>query len=218
VLAASIIKAMTTRLISLMMEAANISEMSVSFSQTPRRNPEDSLQSLSYSQESAESNQRPHTLLINTPFNIIPPLTLSSPLGFRDRFSTNFSSPSCVLPVPAIFSIIKILQMWKYYIPLFIHTTEVPGSRPVPPVFLSLISYYLRIDHICHIRHFNHGHSHILFFTAWHLKFVQRRTMMMEAASTSETSVNFYHTTWHNNQEDSHLLTFQKFLYGPKPL
>jgi hypothetical protein len=29
---------------------------------------------------------------------------------------------------------------------------------------------------------------------------------MMEAASTSETSVNFYQTTWRNNPEDSHLL------------
>jgi hypothetical protein len=31
------------------------------------------------------------------------------------------------------------------------------------------------------------------------------RAMMMEAASTSETLVNFYQTTWHNNSEDSHL-------------
>jgi hypothetical protein len=30
--------------------------------------------------------------------------------------------------------------------------------------------------------------------------------LMMEAASTSETSVNFYQTTWRNNPEDSHLL------------
>jgi hypothetical protein len=30
-------------------------------------------------------------------------------------------------------------------------------------------------------------------------------TLMMEAASTSETSVNFYQTTRHNNPEDSHL-------------
>jgi hypothetical protein len=29
-------------------------------------------------------------------------------------------------------------------------------------------------------------------------------TLMMEAESTSETSVNFYHTTCHNNPEDSH--------------
>jgi hypothetical protein len=29
--------------------------------------------------------------------------------------------------------------------------------------------------------------------------------MMMEAASTSETSVNFYQTSRRNNQEDSHL-------------
>jgi hypothetical protein len=28
---------------------------------------------------------------------------------------------------------------------------------------------------------------------------------MMEAASTSETSVNIYQTTWRNNPEDSHL-------------
>jgi ABC-type dipeptide/oligopeptide/nickel transport system permease component len=28
---------------------------------------------------------------------------------------------------------------------------------------------------------------------------------MLEAASTSETSVNFYQTMWHNNPEDSHL-------------
>jgi hypothetical protein len=30
---------------------------------------------------------------------------------------------------------------------------------------------------------------------------------MMEAASTSETSVNFYQITRHNNPEDSHLLS-----------
>jgi hypothetical protein len=30
---------------------------------------------------------------------------------------------------------------------------------------------------------------------------------MMEAARTSETLVNFYRTTWHYNQEDSHLRT-----------
>jgi hypothetical protein len=29
----------------------------------------------------------------------------------------------------------------------------------------------------------------------------------MEAASTSETLVNFYQTTWHYNPEDSHLHT-----------
>jgi hypothetical protein len=28
---------------------------------------------------------------------------------------------------------------------------------------------------------------------------------MMEAASTSEMSVNFYQTTWRNNPEDSHI-------------
>jgi hypothetical protein len=31
---------------------------------------------------------------------------------------------------------------------------------------------------------------------------------MMEAASTSETSVNFYHTACRNNPEDSHLHHF----------
>jgi hypothetical protein len=31
--------------------------------------------------------------------------------------------------------------------------------------------------------------------------------LMMEAASTSETAVNFYQTTRHNNPEDSHLQT-----------
>jgi hypothetical protein len=31
--------------------------------------------------------------------------------------------------------------------------------------------------------------------------------LMMEAASTSETSVNFYQATRHNNKEDSHLQT-----------
>jgi hypothetical protein len=29
--------------------------------------------------------------------------------------------------------------------------------------------------------------------------------LMMEAARTPETSVNFYQTTWRNNPEDSHL-------------
>jgi hypothetical protein len=32
-------------------------------------------------------------------------------------------------------------------------------------------------------------------------------TLMMEAASTSETLVHFYQVTWHNNPEDSHLHT-----------
>jgi hypothetical protein len=31
--------------------------------------------------------------------------------------------------------------------------------------------------------------------------------LMMEAANTSETSVNFYQTTRHNNPEESHLHT-----------
>jgi hypothetical protein len=31
--------------------------------------------------------------------------------------------------------------------------------------------------------------------------------LMMEAANTSEMSVNFYHTTQRNNPEDSHLHT-----------
>jgi hypothetical protein len=31
------------------------------------------------------------------------------------------------------------------------------------------------------------------------------RTMVMEAVSTSETSVNFYWTTWHTNSEHRHL-------------
>jgi hypothetical protein len=35
---------------------------------------------------------------------------------------------------------------------------------------------------------------------------------MMEAASTSETLVNFYQTTWCNNPEDSHLLDIIKSL------
>jgi hypothetical protein len=30
---------------------------------------------------------------------------------------------------------------------------------------------------------------------------------MMEAATTTETSVNIYQTTWRNNPEDSHLQT-----------
>jgi hypothetical protein len=34
-------------------------------------------------------------------------------------------------------------------------------------------------------------------------------TLMMEAASTSETSVNLYRTTQRNNPEDSH---FQRYL------
>jgi hypothetical protein len=33
------------------------------------------------------------------------------------------------------------------------------------------------------------------------------RALMMEAASTSEMSVNFYQITRHNNPEDSHLHT-----------
>jgi hypothetical protein len=33
------------------------------------------------------------------------------------------------------------------------------------------------------------------------------RALMMEAASTSETSVNLYQTTWRYNPEDSYLQT-----------
>jgi hypothetical protein len=33
---------------------------------------------------------------------------------------------------------------------------------------------------------------------------------MMEAASTSETSVNFYQTTWRNDPEDSNLRTCRR--------
>jgi hypothetical protein len=36
------------------------------------------------------------------------------------------------------------------------------------------------------------------------------RAMMMEAASTSETWVSFYKTTWHNIPHDSHLLACKK--------
>jgi hypothetical protein len=34
--------------------------------------------------------------------------------------------------------------------------------------------------------------------------------LMLEAAGTSETSVNFYQTTWYNNPEDSHLHIFHE--------
>jgi hypothetical protein len=34
-------------------------------------------------------------------------------------------------------------------------------------------------------------------------------TLMMEAVSTSETSVNFYEITWQNIPEGSHLQTIQ---------
>jgi hypothetical protein len=40
-------------------------------------------------------------------------------------------------------------------------------------------------------------------------------TLMMEAASTSETSVNFYKTTRRNNPEDSHLLSNYLFSILP---
>jgi hypothetical protein len=36
--------------------------------------------------------------------------------------------------------------------------------------------------------------------------------LMMEAASTSETSVNFYQTTRRSNPEDSHLLVDEMFI------
>jgi hypothetical protein len=32
--------------------------------------------------------------------------------------------------------------------------------------------------------------------------------LMMKAASTSETPLNFYQTTWRNNPEDSHIQYF----------
>jgi hypothetical protein len=34
---------------------------------------------------------------------------------------------------------------------------------------------------------------------------VHRIALLMEAGSTSETSVNLYETTWRNNPEDKHL-------------
>jgi hypothetical protein len=34
--------------------------------------------------------------------------------------------------------------------------------------------------------------------------------LMMEAARTSETLVNFYQTTWRNNPEDNHLRTLRR--------
>jgi hypothetical protein len=35
-------------------------------------------------------------------------------------------------------------------------------------------------------------------------------SLMMDAASASETSVNFYQTTWRKNPEDSHLRTHRR--------
>jgi hypothetical protein len=32
--------------------------------------------------------------------------------------------------------------------------------------------------------------------------------LMMKAVNTSETSVNFYRTTWHNNREDKRLYNY----------
>jgi hypothetical protein len=43
-----------------------------------------------------------------------------------------------------------------------------------------------------------------------------RIVLMMEAASTSETSVNFYQTTRRNNPEDSHLHTYPQSCYRTK--
>jgi hypothetical protein len=42
---------------------------------------------------------------------------------------------------------------------------------------------------------------------------VEMFALMMEAASTSETSVNFYRTTRRNNPEDSHLQRKMKITY-----
>jgi hypothetical protein len=39
---------------------------------------------------------------------------------------------------------------------------------------------------------------------------VEAITLMMEAASTSETSVNFYQTTRRNNPKDSNLNTYRR--------
>jgi hypothetical protein len=48
----------------------------------------------------------------------------------------NFAPPSCVLLLPPIFSIIKIRQKLKQYMPLFIRVTEIPGSSPFRDKFL----------------------------------------------------------------------------------
>jgi hypothetical protein len=42
---------------------------------------------------------------------------------------------------------------------------------------------------------------------------VEVRAMMMEAARTSETLVNFYQTTWCYNPEDSNLHIIYLFIY-----
>jgi hypothetical protein len=34
--------------------------------------------------------------------------------------------------------------------------------------------------------------------------------LMMEAASASKTSINFYQTTWRNNPQDSHIHTHRR--------
>jgi hypothetical protein len=39
---------------------------------------------------------------------------------------------------------------------------------------------------------------------------IRAKALMMEAASTSETSANFYLTTGRNNPEDSHLNTHRR--------
>jgi hypothetical protein len=48
---------------------------------------------------------------------------------------------------------------------------------------------------------------------------IRARKVMMEAVSTSETSINFYQTTRHNNPEDSHLhkeISLNKYQHGKK--
>jgi hypothetical protein len=41
----------------------------------------------------------------------------------------------------------------------------------------------------------------------WVVVYLLLITLMMEAARTSETLLNFYQTTWRYNPEDSHLCT-----------
>jgi hypothetical protein len=50
---------------------------------------------------------------------------------------------------------------------------------------------------ICGLKNKNYVGSEVLM--------AANMSLMMEAASTSETLVNFYQTTWHYNPEDSHL-------------
>jgi hypothetical protein len=57
----------------------------------------------------------------------------------------------------------------------------------------------------------------LTYFSEWPTASIIRAMMvlMIKAVSTTETSINFYQNTGHNNPEDNHLLGWKKIINMP---